>query len=458
MRSFRSKTARRRAVLRLPTSDRRAGRCVIPCSTNASSKRRSWRAYASFLNAGHWVLDEHRPFGEAVLPGTAFLELARAALDVEAACRPIQISDVYFLVPLVFKDGETKEIRTILSKRDDGFAFVVISRVEADADEWHEHARGDIAFLTAEPPSGRDLDDVERCCRRADINVAQDTSVIFERFRGFAPHWRTMERLRVGAGEGLATFRLADAFAPETDALPLHPALADVATGFMSVVEGFEQGVPFGYRRLRLWRPLSARVHSHVQSVENSQPEERSYDATIMDQHGNVLVDVAGFTLRRFRSEVAQDPRQQPEDQWNFCVEIERPGSIATLGLRSDVRRSPGPGEAEIEVGAAGLNFIEVLYALGMLPEPPGGNVRFGLECAGRIVALGGESPGSGSAMPCSASCRKRSAVSPSRPRRRSHSSPSRSRLRKPRPFRPLTQPPTTPWLRAAGCSAASAY
>jgi hypothetical protein len=44
-------------------------------------------------------------------------------------------SDVYFLVPLVFKDGETKEIRTILSKRDDGFAFVVVSRVEADADE-----------------------------------------------------------------------------------------------------------------------------------------------------------------------------------------------------------------------------------------------------------------------------------------------------------------------------------
>jgi NADPH:quinone reductase-like Zn-dependent oxidoreductase/acyl carrier protein len=43
----------------------------------------------------------------------------------------------------------------------------------------------------------------------------------------------------------------------------------------------------------------------------------------------------------------------------------------------------------EIEVAQAGLNFIEVLYALGMLPDAPGGAVRFGLECAGRIAAVG---------------------------------------------------------------------
>jgi NADPH:quinone reductase-like Zn-dependent oxidoreductase len=48
-------------------------------------------------------------------------------------------------------------------------------------------------------------------------------------------------------------------------------------------------------------------------------------------------------------------------------------------------RRAPGPGEIEIEVFAAGLNFRDVMNAVALRadPEPLGG------ECAGRIVAVG---------------------------------------------------------------------
>ena len=48
-------------------------------------------------------------------------------------------------------------------------------------------------------------------------------------------------------------------------------------------------------------------------------------------------------------------------------------------------RRRPGPGEVEIRVQAAGLNFRDVLNALGMRSDtdPLGG------ECAGTVVALG---------------------------------------------------------------------
>ena len=65
------------------------------------------------------------------------------------------------------------------------------------------------------------------------------------------------------------------------------------------------------------------------------------------------------------------------------------PGSLSTLGVRPTARRQPGPGEVEVEVSAAGLNFLEVLYALGMLPGPPEGRVKFGLECAGKVTAVG---------------------------------------------------------------------
>jgi acyl transferase domain-containing protein/NADPH:quinone reductase-like Zn-dependent oxidoreductase len=353
-------------------------------------------AYVSHLDIRHWVLDEHRPMGKAVLPGTAFLELARAALEAHGPGKPVQLSDVYFLAPLVVEDDETKEVRTILTKRDASFEFVIVSRSETDVDAWHEHARGEIAFLTVEPPSPHDLGDLERRCQEADITIPDgepggNVHAFAERVRHFTPHWRNFERIRLGVSQGLATLRLSSEFAREPDTLVLHPALTDMGTGFMSMVDGFESGVPFSYKRVRLWKPLQSRVHSHVRAVENRQPGGPTYDATILDGQGNVLLDVVGFALREFGHQRADGLQAVAvsEDKRNFCLEIERPGSLGTLSLQPDMRRRPRPGEVEIEVAAAGLNFIEVLSALGMLPEPPGEDVRFGLECAGRITAVG---------------------------------------------------------------------
>jgi acyl transferase domain-containing protein/NADPH:quinone reductase-like Zn-dependent oxidoreductase/SAM-dependent methyltransferase/acyl carrier protein len=352
------------------------------------------RMYVSRLSVADWVLDEHRPMGTAVLPGTAYLELARAAFAEHAPGQPVQLTDVYFLAPLVLEDDENKEVRTILTQRERVFDFVIVSREGPHADAWHEHARGTVAALTLKPPLRRDLGDVERHCGGQDISVAAggagDRRGLAQLFGNFTPRWRSVERLQIGADAGLATLQLAPQFADEISRLPLHPALADVATGFMSVVDGFESGVPFHYECVRLWRPLTPRLYSHVRRVARDQGDERAYEATLLDPQGDVLLDVTGFTLRTYRDRSAErTDATRPDAERNFCVEIETPGSLATLAMRPDTRRSPGPGEVEIEVAAAGLNFIEVLYALGMLPEPDGGSVRFGLECAGTITAVG---------------------------------------------------------------------
>src|SRR5262249_1295322 len=61
--------------------------------------------------------------------------------------------------------------------------------------------------------------------------------------------------------------------------------------------------------------------------------------------------------------------------------------------LRATERRAPGPGEVQIAVEAAGLNFLDVLLALGVMPNDLPGTSNTPLvpggECAGRIVAVG---------------------------------------------------------------------
>ncbi len=65
---------------------------------------------------------------------------------------------------------------------------------------------------------------------------------------------------------------------------------------------------------------------------------------------------------------------------------VSRPGEIDSLAFQACERRSPGPGEVEIEVVATGLNFRDVLVALGMYPDPA---APLGGECAGIVSAIG---------------------------------------------------------------------
>ena len=70
----------------------------------------------------------------------------------------------------------------------------------------------------------------------------------------------------------------------------------------------------------------------------------------------------------------------------SFRLDTSRPGSFENLILRSASRTAPAPGEVEIQVRAAGLNFRDVMNATGLYP---GGPIPFGAECAGTISAVG---------------------------------------------------------------------
>lgn len=66
---------------------------------------------------------------------------------------------------------------------------------------------------------------------------------------------------------------------------------------------------------------------------------------------------------------------------------------IDGLAWRPFVRRAPEGDEVEIEVGASGLNFRDVMWALGLLPEEAledgFAGPTIGMECSGRVVRVG---------------------------------------------------------------------
>ncbi|NEQ47701.1 MAG: SDR family NAD(P)-dependent oxidoreductase [Leptolyngbya sp. SIOISBB] len=64
---------------------------------------------------------------------------------------------------------------------------------------------------------------------------------------------------------------------------------------------------------------------------------------------------------------------------------ISEPGVLTNLTFEPSHRRSPAADEVEIQVAATGLNFRDVLTALGQYPGEP----VLGCECVGEVVAVG---------------------------------------------------------------------
>jgi NADPH:quinone reductase-like Zn-dependent oxidoreductase/acyl carrier protein len=69
-----------------------------------------------------------------------------------------------------------------------------------------------------------------------------------------------------------------------------------------------------------------------------------------------------------------------------FGLSLSTGGVLDNLSLREVERRSPAPGEIEIETRACGVNFLDVMDALGVLPFKRN---QFGGECAGTVTAIG---------------------------------------------------------------------
>ncbi len=91
-----------------------------------------------------------------------------------------------------------------------------------------------------------------------------------------------------------------------------------------------------------------------------------------------------------------RDLDQASAQVYPYRLSLSEYGVLENLQLIPQERRSPHAGEVEIRVQATGLNFRDVLTALGMMQEvmqqlgvQSASEVQFGGECAGVITAIG---------------------------------------------------------------------
>ena len=120
-----------------------------PLLDSASFDDNGHRIFESALSAAsHWVIDEHRTrSGDALLPGTGYLELAAEALQAHGETGGFEVRDLHFLRPLTVEDGRRRDVRVRLARSDEGYRFEVLSAVRVDGrDAFELNAQATLAL------------------------------------------------------------------------------------------------------------------------------------------------------------------------------------------------------------------------------------------------------------------------------------------------------------------------
>jgi phthiocerol/phenolphthiocerol synthesis type-I polyketide synthase E len=267
--------------------------------------------FVRFSARRQWVANEHRIAGHPVIPGTTYLEMARAAFEQRTGQTAVELYDIFFLAPVRLRDDEERLLRLTLEPdggaggdSGDGFAFRISNR--AAGRPWEETMLGRLRPLASNfEPRRHDLAELRRRCSRP---VPDD----YERLEDFGPRWQNVRQLHVAPGEVLGLLELAEDFAGDLTQFRLHPSLLDRAAGLAAQCRAYLLDdrhaelihsfyLPLSYASLKVRAPLPRRFYSHVrlQDLDYARNETVTFDALLLDEEGRELVEITSYSTKR---------------------------------------------------------------------------------------------------------------------------------------------------------------
>ena len=193
-----------------------------------------------------WVLGEHRVAGRPVLPGTAYIEIARAAMAALHPGAGVEICALSFEEAMVFDGPSARRVRTEMRDAAGRYEFVVRSRGPLD-EHWVEHARARVGVFEGSLPAAVPM--AGGAWREGEIPQAQAAA--------FGARWRNIARMRLAGRSAEAEIALPEPFRDDLAQYGCHPALTDMAATFgLHLLDEAERRrnlfVPLSIERIRL--------------------------------------------------------------------------------------------------------------------------------------------------------------------------------------------------------------
>ena len=269
-------------------------------------------------------LRDHRVQGTAVLPASAYLEMALAASQQIFGRAFHAIENVTFHQAALLPEQGTRTLQVIVSPASSGSAmFQVFSlNPERGSSEWTLHASGEIRMAASEPPPQvEERNQLHQIQARAVEKGDKATFYTAVRRRGleYGPAFQGVEWYWRCRDESLVQVRNTAAKSSKTELYQIHPALLDaclhaVAASFPKddvSAQGLCTYVPVNISRLRLFAAPGERLFSHCVMRPGSQlgADYLEADIRILDEDNRPIGEIAGVKVKRIGGEAERESR-----------------------------------------------------------------------------------------------------------------------------------------------------
>jgi acyl transferase domain-containing protein/thioesterase domain-containing protein len=238
-----------------------------------------------------WVLREHGVADRPVLPGTAYVEIARAAMAQLHPGAGVEIRSLSFEEAMVFEPAGRRQVRVELRHAGEAYDFVVRSRA-SEREPWQEHARAKVGRF-----KGQLAPNTQRPAGQWREGALPQQGV------AFGPRWHNIARMQLDGRRGVAEMALPERFAADLQPYALHPAVTDIAAtfGLHLLPERQRQEslfVPLSVDRIRIVAPLPLRSISRVELKGPAQDRFAAFDVQLHTPEGAPVASFEGFSLR----------------------------------------------------------------------------------------------------------------------------------------------------------------
>ncbi|MEU3571062.1 type I polyketide synthase, partial [Kitasatospora sp. NPDC036755] len=244
--------------------------------------------YTSTFTGAEPFLDDHRVGGRRVLPAAAYVEMARAAVELAATgTGNVRLHDLAWLRPITV-EREPVEVRVELTPGERGIAV-------AFRQDGSEHGTGHAELVPPAPPAPLDLDALRVACPdRADPDSVD------RRLRAqgleYGPAMRALRELRTGTDQALARIRPTE---PGDGGHRLPPSLLDAAFQVSVALMADTAGptLPLALDEAVVHRPCPAESWAWVRRTGGSGAA-ATFDIDLCDGEGAVHATIRGLTQR----------------------------------------------------------------------------------------------------------------------------------------------------------------
>lgn len=320
----------------------------------------SWSVQVSCASFPY--LADHRVQGHAVFPAAAYCEVALAAARDVLGGGTYVLEEVDFLKAMFIPmSGEAPTLQT--SFNPEYSTFTIHSRMNS-GQPWQLHATGKIR--SEQPAAGRRPVDLGKLRERFTESISREAcyQAFSDRGLQFGPSFRGIETMLRKDSESLAAIQLPEHLQAGASEYIIHPAALDASLQALSGAfpkdapqSDLAVMLPVHIDQLRCCSKPSGRIWSHTRLLRHG-PQSLEGDITLLDQKGNILLEVRGLKGQSVDTMQGTSPEAVDDLIYEVLWQLKPRMQSSASGQRND--EMPGMAEMERRLRAESLKIADL--------------------------------------------------------------------------------------------------